>query len=248
MTKDAQFVSLSAMDEERFGIKTAKAFDVRKEDIPLVLEYCHKNQVELLITRCPTLDYIAVHEMEKVGFLIMDTLIYFSCRLRGNSIPDAPGFQVRSLRSGEEDIIKSIATEAFKGYLSHYHADERLDKRKCDEVYADWAYRSCYPGNGTDDVLVADSGNRIIGFGTMRINIPDEGEGLLFAVEPSFQGKGFYRSIMTSCMKWCVERGLEHMIISTQITNLASQKTWTRLGFEPTRSCYTFHKWFHRDK
>jgi hypothetical protein len=34
------------------------------------------------------------------------------------------------------------------------------------------------------------------------------------------------------------------MLISTQITNVAVQKVWTRLGFEPSRSYYTFHKWF----
>ena len=34
------------------------------------------------------------------------------------------------------------------------------------------------------------------------------------------------------------------MVLSTQVTNLAVQKVWSRLGFEPSRSYYTFHLWF----
>ena len=34
------------------------------------------------------------------------------------------------------------------------------------------------------------------------------------------------------------------MIYSTQLSNLAVQKTLTRLGFEPRYARYTFHKWF----
>ncbi len=247
MTKAAQYVSLSAMDEERFGIKTAKTTDFNSDRIPLILEYCEENMVELLIARCDTSDFKVVHELERLGFLLMDTLIYFSCDLTRKEIPvDDREFQVRAFRPGEEQTVKSIAGRSFHGYLSHYHADSRLDKRMSDEVYADWAYKSCLSRKVTEQVLVAESGNEIIGFGTMRINDHREGEGLLFGVAPPYQGRGAYRSIMVNCMRWCVTRDLGKMTISTQITNLVSQHTWIRLGFVPFYSCYTFHKWFDR--
>ena len=245
MSKDANLVSLSTIDEEFFGVKTAKVVGLRQEDILEVLNYCETNHVKFLIARCSTTDLQTVQEMERLGFLIMDTLIYFSCstRAKPTSVDDFE-FQVRAFRPGEEDIIKSVAAEAFQGYLGHYHADSRLDAKKCDEVYTDWAYRSCLSKDFADQVLVVHLYRNIIGFGAMRINKQNEGELHLSGVVPSFQGRGVHRLIVKSFMNWCFEKGLEQMVISTQITNLASQKVWIRLGFEPRHTYYTFHKWF----
>ena len=162
MSEDVRLITLSTIDEERFGVKTAKTAHLSSRDIPLVLGYCEDNQVELLIARCNTSDLQVVHEMEQRGFLLMDTLIYFSCMLSARNIPVEPVFHVRPFRSGEEHAVKSVAGKAFKGYINHYHADGRLDKRRCDEVYADWAYRSCLSRKMADEVLIADSGAEII--------------------------------------------------------------------------------------
>ncbi len=245
MTIDNSSVILSQIDEEHFGIKTAKALALKVHDIAEVLRFCHDNKVELLIARCLTKELNLVQVMEGLGFLLMDTLIYYLCNLKKNLPPEyTPEVNIRPLRAGEEKIIKLISAETFKGYLGHYHADQRLDKAKCDEVYMDWAYRSCLSTKIADEVLVAEYDGKIGGFGTMRINSLDEGEGLLFAVAPSFQGKGIYRLLITGGMKWCIEQGCEKMVVSTQVTNVAVQKVWSRLGFEPNDSYYTLHKWF----
>ena len=245
MSKGQNPISLSVLDEERFGIRIAKAPLVKIEAIPYILDFCKAKQVELLISRCFTEDLKAAQEMERLGFSLMDTLIYFIRDLNIKPIPNEdPEVHVRNFEQGEEHSVKSIARESFHGYLSHYHADSRLDKKKCDEVYTDWAYRSCVSTMVADQVLVAEKNGEIIGFGTMRMNNAIEGEGLLFGVVPSLQRQGVYRSIIVKCLQWCAARKLHVMTISTQITNLASQKVWIRLGFEPNHSYYTFHKWF----
>ena len=78
----------------------------------------------------------------------------------------------------------------------------------------------------------------------MRLNETDEGEGVLFGVHPSFEGRGIYWSFMVYAMNWCRNRGAARIVVSTQITNTAVQKVWARLGFEVVRSFYTFHLWF----
>jgi GNAT superfamily N-acetyltransferase len=245
MSMEQHLISLSDIDEERFGIRTAKASDIRAQDIPDVIRFCTEHTVELLIARCPTSDLQVVQKIEQLGFLLMDTLIYFSYDLMTKPIKSDTSFNmIRMVRPGEEDAVRSVALGIFQGYQGHYHADIRLDRNKCDAVYSDWAYRSCVSPDVADAVLVAETDGKVIGFGTIRINSPVEGEGMLFGVTPLFQGKCIYRSIMMGCLNWCAERGLVRMIISTQITNLASQKVWIRLGFEPIRSYYTFHKWF----
>ena len=113
---------------------------------------------------------------------------------------------------------------------------------KCDEVYQDWARRSCLSRDVAGEVLVADDG-RLVGFGTLKLNDPSEGEGGLYAVAPRARGAGLYRALMIESLRWCRARGAERMVISTQVTNLASQTVWSRLGFDPARSYYTFHLW-----
>jgi len=244
MTMDPQ-VYLSRLDEDRFGVRTAKCGRLGLEVIPEVMTFCREHQVELLIARCPTAWLPVAQELEQQGFLLMDTLIYFSRNIRTGRIPRArPGITVRGYRPGDEDVIRRIAGECFHDYLGHYHSDSRLDRKKCDEVYADWALRSCLSRDPADVVIVACVRDDIAGFGTMHMNDSRQGEGLLFGVSPSFRGQGVYRAIMIHCLNWCAERGLEEMTISTQVTNLASQKTWIRLGFEPVSAFYTFHRWF----
>jgi GNAT superfamily N-acetyltransferase len=140
--------------------------------------------------------------------------------------------------------VERVAAGAFQGYYGHYHADPKLDRNKCDEGYVSWAVRSCTLKQVATEVLVAERDNQIVGFATLRLNSPEEGEGVLFGVAPEAQGIGIYRSFMVSGMQWCKEQQVKRMIVSTQVTNVAVQKVWCRVGFEPAYSYYTFHKWF----
>lgn len=236
---------LSAIDGERFGIRIARAPEMTLEVLPSVIEFCRDNAVSLLIARCPVSELRAAQAMERQGFELMDTLVYYERDLVQTPVP--PGvsnIKIRAMRLGEEEKIKTIAAESFRGYSGHYHADKRLDRTKCDEVYISWAYRSCISRDVADVVLVADMNGSMVGFAAMRLNNAEEGEGILFGVAPFARGQGVYRSLIIYGMKWCVNKGVSRMIYSTQITNLAVQKVLTGVGFEPRQAYYTFHKWF----
>ena len=115
----------------------------------------------------------------------------------------------------------------------------------CDAGYADWAWRSCTEPGVAAGVLLAEWDGTIAAFATMDLHQADRtGEGVLFAVAPPFQGLGIYTALIREAMQWCIRHGCTHMEVSTQITNLAVQKAWVRLGFEPSASWYTLHKWF----
>jgi GNAT superfamily N-acetyltransferase len=242
-------VSLSTIDEERFGIKSAKAQDFGMEHFANILKFCEDNGVVFLIARCQSKELHLIQEMERNGFLFMDTLVHYSCNLKKNPPPALnTGIVIRSFRPGEEKLISSVAEKSFTGYHGHYHADSRLDPAKCNEAYMDWARKSCLAGKAADDVLIAEVDGNIAGFATMRARDKHEGEGILFGVEPSYQGRGIYYILMVGGMRWCLERGLSSVSVSTQIINIAVQKVWVRLGFEPTHAIYTFHKWFDQPR
>ncbi len=245
MKPDQTHIELSAIDEERFGIKTAKATGITADALPSVMDFCQANNVVFLIVRCPVSELKAAQAMERQGFLLMDTLLYYARDLEKAPLPsDKPDALVRLIRPGEQDAVKAAATEIFRDYLSHYHADERLDRAKCNEVYTSWAYRSCVSRDVADDVLVACLDDSIVGFVTLQLSSPQEGEVVVGGISPSAQGHGIYRSFIISGMDWCLSKGATRMVVSTQITNIAVQKVWVRLGFEPSGGYYTFHKWF----
>jgi len=237
-------IALSQIDHDRFGIVTARAPDVAAATVGEVLAFCRANDVRMLIARCGTADLAAAQALEAAGGRLMDTLVYWSRKLDGSDLPGhSCKVTIRPVRPGDETEVQAVARETFRGYTGHYHADPRLDRTRCDEVYASWAERSCVSRDVAGEVLVADDG-RVAGFATLRMNDAEEGEGVLFGVAERSQGAGIYRAFMVEGMRWCRARGASRMVVSTQVTNLAVQKVWSRLGFEPSRSYYTFHLWF----
>ncbi len=246
-TPEAEAVAtLSELETERFGVRAARARVVR-ETLPRVLDFCLAERVELLIARCATTDLAAAQAMETHGFLLMDTLVYYGFDLSKKPIPEHSGeFLVRQFQPNDGDQVRLVAAGAFKGYMGHYHADPRLDRRQCDETYTSWAERSATLKSAADEVLVAEHDGNIVAFATLRRNSPEEGEGLLFAVAPEYQKRSVCRALMIHSLLWCRSQGATRMVISTQVTNVSMQKVWCRVGFEPSTSYYTFHKWFDR--
>jgi len=243
---DFKIVSLSTADEERFGVRTAKAFRITKEKLPQVLQFCEEHKVIFLIARCFVDDLSTVHALEGEGFRLMDTLCYWQLDLTlpSLSFPVNPLIKIRPVQINEAEKIKALARRAFQGYISHYHADERLDPVLCDEVYADWAWRSCVSREVAHEVLAAEWEGRLAGFATVRLNGPEKGEGLLSGVDPDFRNTGIHKALLSARAEWCKNQGAARIIQSTQITNLIALRNWRALGFEPACHYYTFHKWF----
>ncbi len=241
---DRETVAFSEIDSERFGVRIARA-RVTSDNLSRILDFCAVERIDMLIARCATNDLVAAQSMESNGFLLMDTLVYYSFDLTKKMIPEDTGkIPLRRFQSGDRAEVRKVASAALKGYMGHYHADRRLDSGQCDEAYRSWAERSCSTDNAADEVLVAETGSKVAGFATLRLNSPQEVEGLLFAVAPESQGRGICRSFMIRSLQWCQEQGAKRMVISTQVTNVSMQKVWCRTGFEPSHSYYTFHKWF----
>lgn len=238
-------VFISDIDTERFGIITARVIGLTSESLSPVLDFCRANKVELLIARCDMSDLDAAQSMERKGFLLMDTLVYYNLDLTRQDVPVDKGVAlVRPIRIEEEKGMIFVARESFHDYSGHYHADPKLDKHKCDEAYTDWA-RKAFASRDSDNFLVGEIDGRVVGFGVLRINNPNEGEMFLGGIHPDFQGQGIYHSFLCKAMEWCLSKKAKKMIISTQLKNISVQKVLIKFGFEISRGYYTYHKWFY---
>jgi len=152
--------------------------------------------------------------------------------------------RIRDFRPDDLPGIACVAGRCFAGYGGHYHADPALDRAKCDESYVDWAVNSCHGRNAQSEVLVAeDATGAPGGFFVVRLNSPAESEGRLAGVDPVMEGRAVYWSLLVHAMRWSRERGASRLVVSTQLTNLATQKVYARLGFSLYASFYTFHLW-----
>ena len=214
MSSVSSCVFLSDIDKERFGIQTARAPKITIATLTSVLDFCYANAVKFLIARCDTGDTETIHAMEFNGFFLTDTLLSYQCDMQtAPKLHVSPGVLVRTVRSGEEEIVKSLAAESFRGYIGHYHADPMLDREQCDETYASWAYHSCIRGDFADQVFVAERNGSLAGFITLKMNTPEDGQVVLNAVHPAEQGSGVYSALVSAAKEWFFQRGAKRITI-----------------------------------
>lgn len=243
---EASPVTISSLDTDRFKVRTARAKTINIENISAILEFCHQNRIQLLIARCATKDIRTVHAMEAHQFQLMETLLNLSFDLTAHEIPkEQYDVLIRPVLPEEVSEVGRIAQLAFSNYYGHYHSDSRLDYNQSTQAYVSWAERCCIDKSAADAVFVAEIDGRIVGFRALRMNSPVQAEFVLAGVDPAFRMRGIYHMFILAGLDWCQKQGAEKVLNSTHIANIAVQRACTRVGFEPSDSFYTFHKWFY---
>lgn len=238
-------IKLNELETARFGVICAHVTDI---DAPLSVidDAACRAGITMLVARLDSNRLTRVHELEMNGFRLMDTLVYFSCRLseRPSFESAPPGITTRLAVPSDSAAVEDIARDAFCNYFGHYHADPRLDHNAATEAYVDWARRSVeHPPTGVETLLACRDGS-VVGFMTFRMNNEVQGELLLNGVSPSCRKMGVNTLIISRVMQFLLENGRSSLTTSTQITNVRAQRVWTRLGILPEHSLYTFHKWY----
>jgi GNAT superfamily N-acetyltransferase len=238
-------LSLSPLDHARFGVVTAKAALTAADDAAEAGDWCRAHGVQLLIARVPTSAAALAQQLERHGAELADTLLYYTrARLHTGEAALPDGYRWRLATAADADAVAALAALTFAGYAGHYHADARLDRASADLVYVDWAANSCRNGAVADAVLLIEHAGQPVAFATLKDRGAPLFEGVLFGVHPGHQGRGLYQALMLQAQHWGGDAGFGAMTVSTQVVNLAVQKVWCRLGFEPSSSYYTFHQWF----
>jgi hypothetical protein len=234
----------SPVDEVRFGIRVARVGWMKEELLAEAFDFCRQNHVSLLISKCLASERATFQGMERAGFVMMETMLCLEADLSKQIPEDRGGFSVRPVRPDDEAEISRVAAAAFRGYVSHYHADSRLDPSKCDEIYVDWAQRACRSRGEEDEVLLAESDGSAAGYFICALNSPEEADVAVAAVIPDRRGSGAYASLVVRSMEWGAAKGAKRITGLVQVTNVAVQKTPMRLGWYPSYAYHTFHKWF----
>lgn len=204
-----------------------------------------------MICAWTAMEKIAVIQgLEDIGFRTMDVLSTWIFDHRTQKLPPVgERCRLRGLESGDEDTFVPLAREAYRDTPDRFHADPRLERDKCDELYASWIRNSC-SGGISDHVVVAELDGRPAGYTTVRLDavVGEEtrsrsGGMILSAVAPWAEGKGVYTSMIAGGLQWLAEKGVQVSHLGTQVNNIPVQRAWARLGFRLAKSGPSMHCW-----
>jgi hypothetical protein len=136
------------------------------------VKHTAKSDTECLVAKVHPRDTDTIHALERNGFLLMDTLVYyvFDCSRTPFDRVAPPkrisGLITRLGTPADLPEILEIAERAFKNHFGRYNADPRMPPDAAKNVYREWA-RSSLSG-WANWVIIAEVRGRIAGYAVWK--------------------------------------------------------------------------------
>jgi hypothetical protein len=234
-------VALSSLDSERFGITVARAPEVTADAVGSILQYCERHGVELLIARCAGADHATARALTGAGLFQLEAQITYRGQLRPGPGPPS----VRVAVADDTDAVLELARLGFSDYAGHYHADPRLPREACRDVYVDWTRRGI-SGEASDAMYVAELDGRLCGFGFFTRESDHEIQYQLATVAPWARGRGLYSAILAHGMSWGLDQGADAVLGIVAHGTISAHRNLLAAGLLPVSATSTFHGWYSR--
>src|SRR5262249_37716082 len=201
-----------------------------------------------LSARVDVADAEAVQALEDTGFRMMDALATYIYPLKRPAPESGKDMGVlRLYEPGDREQILEITREAYRDFRGRYHLDPHLPRSRSDELYVEWAKKSC-DGEWADVVLVTDNGRGELhgwasyrqiepvstvggtairggGLGACRRDRPGAYAGLLRAATGRIHGDGAIPGMQT------------------QLFNFRTIRLYEAVDTQFVRADYTLHAW-----
>ena len=213
-----------------------------------------KSAVALVTARCWTSDISLIHNLQKNGFLLMDTavdVVYSSNDRRTQNATDSSlpsDLRLRLATLKDQDELQNLSGMAFSGHFGRFHADPRLGNNLGTKVYQQWIL-SCLNG-WADYVFLAEDlqTQKPVGFSAWKKPSSAEqslglalGHYSIGAVSPCYSGRGIFKKLTLAGMQ--ALGSCQAIEGPTHIHNLAVQRGYQSLGWTVADSRHTFHAW-----
>jgi GNAT superfamily N-acetyltransferase len=233
----------SKLDSDRFGIAVARAWYPQTEaDVAAALEFCKREKVQLCIVRVQGEEPGVLIALKSKGFFVTDHLAILTLDIQQAKLENVGRAAIRQAVSQDTGTVDHIARAAFGQYVSHYHANPRLDRRAVDEVFPDWVQRAVMNQSDDSAVLIAEIDEIPAGFIALVRNPPAAVVDLV-AVHPTYQRQHCMGSLLKASTEWARSKHLNEVTIAVQQSNTAVQKACGRFGFKPFDTRTTLHGW-----
>ena len=233
-------VKYSEEESRRFGLHTSR-FSSERIDEEL-LEAIEKQQPDLAIVRVPTSEIAKVYRFEKLGIvpIVADTLVYYRCPFDKYDVRPVknPKLEFRLSNTDDAEKLDTLTGLIFYGYKSHYTSNKLLNREAIENGYKEWAM-SFLEGGENLSWIVHDRGFPVA-FANCKATT-DDFEGVLYGVHSFWRGMGIYGDLINFTQAYAKDSGYSSMLVSTQIDDIAVQKSWINRGFVPEKSVNTIH-------
>ena len=186
--------------------------------------------------------------LQKLGFLIVDTLIQYSLKPKyfyknSQKIIDKSNFFIKSADINEKEKIAKVAYDEFK--FSRFHLDPLIPNLLASKFKYEWVL-NYFLGNRGHNLFVAKEkeDGEILGFILLKdqINFNNDmsSTGIdLLATVSKFNKKG----VASALVAFSVDKyiNFNKILVGTQAVNIPANNLYQRLGFRMENSTYIFH-------
>jgi RimJ/RimL family protein N-acetyltransferase len=230
-----------------FSAGTYQCSFENKQELLKFFHLNYANYYDMASCRVDSHDFSGIHAMEKNSFLLMDGLITYTMHMphfrKGDQCSPC---RIRVFMKNDLTKIEEIAQKSFT--LDRFHNDSRIPGRKSDLLYRAFV-RNASKGIGADRVLVAECNGEVSGFNTIEIKnrlLAQFGiiksTFVLNAVSPEYRNRGVYSSLIYESLN-NLSGHTDEVEIRIHVNNFPAHRVLSRIGFIPTRSQVTFHRW-----
>ena len=247
-------------DTEHFGINIGrineiiaweqdyrKELAVKDEMLRFIENKCVKDEIACVYCRVDINDFSSIHSLESNGFRLIDVLTTFCFDFMRNKIFQKLSYKKDSLlneittRPWKEKDLDELANIAGTSYIyDRFHSDSMFPTDKSDELHRKWIVNCCK--GLTDEVLVAVSDDKTLGFITCKVKGP-KGIIDMVGVSKDMQKRGIGAMLVNAAREWFKNR-VDVVEVGTQNRNIPGMKLYINAGFMPVSSKLTFHRWF----
>lgn len=236
----------SKIDSRRFGFKVGKTDGEIFRNVSF--EKIKKEGYKLIIARVNLNDVELINKMEDIGFRIKDIQITYKHNLLDISVPNFlnqnSSIIIREFKKSDTETLMNLAKDSFNNY-GHYFKNNDLDKKKCLEVYEDWAYNSCTKKEFADKIFVACEKDVVIGYLSFKIHDMGLGKkyaaGGMGAVSLSHRGMNVFPKILNAGLDWSFSENLDWCEHNVIISNFPVNISMNKAGFKPGKPVVTMH-------
>ncbi len=236
----------SEIDSNRFGFKVAKTDGIKLRNS--TYHEIKESGFKLIIARVDLNDIDLINKMEDIGFKIKDIQTTYKHNLDNinftSSFSNQPSLIIREFNLSDTDALVNLAKSSFNNY-GHYFKNEKLNKRKCLEIYEDWAYNTCTNSDFSDKILVACDNDVVIGYLSFKIHnkfsIKKYAAGGMGAVDSKYRGMNIFSEILKAGLVWSSNQNLNWCEHNVLINNISVNKSMINAGFKPNKPVVTMH-------
>lgn len=239
-------IDYSEIESKRFGLRIYRgqyeSFTIK--DLEKIVQ---DNSFDIIIVRYPTTtiyEHFQLAKFKGCKTIHADSLLYYTSPLQRIEVkPLRNNLQFEVVTPETSSRLDSIIESIFAGYKNHYFANPCLNKMSIVEGYVEWAKSFVRNTENGITWLVKDKDSKVdVAFQACYFDEKDSISDLkLGGVLPEFAKRGYYADILSYSQEYFKNMGLNSLITSTQLQNVAVRRVWERYGFEFERSYETYH-------